>query len=140
MAIVTGPLKVAARLPSASSTVTCTAGWMVRRGNVVLGCTVNARCGGGLSVITLASHVLGELKFQVQCGSTEPTLDDTRYWPSSLIYASDPAPPMLVKPDGGSVGTTPSDIVTAYASAPAPMATAPGAATVGVDPEPEADP
>src|SRR5437879_2253194 len=50
--IVTGPLKVVAWLPWASSTVTCTPGRMATRGSVVLGWTVNASCSAGLSAST----------------------------------------------------------------------------------------
>src|SRR2546428_396356 len=77
MATVTWPLKLVAGLPRASSTVTCTAGRMVSNGIVVLGWTVNARCNGGLSTSAVASQVLGELKYQVHCGSSEPVLAGT---------------------------------------------------------------
>src|SRR5437899_314694 len=46
---------------------------------------------------------------------------------------------MLVNSRGGSDTTTASDMVTAYASAPAPSEMAPGPSTVGVEAEPEAD-
>src|SRR6266576_6884530 len=74
MVIVTGRLKVVARLPWASSTVTCTPGRMGTRGSVVLGWTVNASCSAGLSASTLLSQVVGVYGSYAQfhCGSTEP--------------------------------------------------------------------
>src|SRR5882762_3604482 len=73
MAMVTEPLKLVTGLPSAFSAVTLTAGIAIS-GGVVFGCTVNARCSGGLSASTVASHVLGGLsgQYQVHCGLTVP--------------------------------------------------------------------
>src|SRR6058998_461942 len=72
-AIATRPLKLATGLPRASSAVTFTGGWIVMKGSVVLGWTVNASCvAAGLSTSAVANHVLGELKYQLHCGSTEP--------------------------------------------------------------------
>src|SRR6266568_966473 len=111
MAIVTGPLKPVTALPDASVTLTCTAGVMVISGSVVLGCTAKTRCGGGLSARVAASQECGDVKYQFQLGSAEPPLGKTAYWASALMAAS-PTSVMLVKPGGGSVPTTPSDIVT----------------------------
>src|SRR2546427_13223208 len=71
--IVPRPLKRATGLPRASSAVTFTGGRIVMNGSVVLGWTVMASCvAAGFSTSAVASHVLGELKYQLHCGSTEP--------------------------------------------------------------------
>ena len=112
---------------------------MVCIGSVVRGCAVNTRCViAGLSVSTVASHVLGALKYHVHWGSTEPALAITVYSPSATINESDWAT-MSVKPAGGAKPTRPFVIETACASAPAPTAIAPGSATVLDEPAPTAE-
>src|SRR6266576_1293985 len=76
MAIVTEPVKLATVLPNASTAATRTGGCMATSGSVVVGCTVNTKCSGGLSASTVASHALGALKNQVHCGSADPTADE----------------------------------------------------------------
>src|SRR6267378_4153186 len=79
IAIVTRPLKLVTGLPRASSAVTFTGGWIVMKGSVVLGWTVNASCvGAGLSTSAVASHVLSEVKYQLHWGWTEPAPACTR--------------------------------------------------------------
>src|ERR1041384_2887418 len=111
IAIVTVPLKPDTTLPDASTTLTCTGGVIVISGSVVLGCTVNTRCGGGLSASAVASHECSDVKYQFHRGSAEPPPGKTAYSASALIAAS-PTSVMLVNPGGGSVPTTPSDMVT----------------------------
>src|SRR2546425_9021952 len=139
IATVTAPVKLATELPSASTAVTVTAGRMVARGSVVLGWTVNTRCSGGLSATTVASHVPGFcwVKYHVHCGSTEPA-PCTAYSPSATIAASDSVA-RLVNAGGGATPTRSFDMVTPYASAPAPTGIAPGSAVVRDEPEPDAD-
>src|SRR5438445_2581912 len=139
MAIVTGPVKAATVLPRSSTAVPPTGGVIGRRGNVVLGWTVKTRCGrAGLSANTVASHVLGELKYQVHWGSTVPALAWTVYSPSITSNESDPMP-MSVNPGGGVNPVRPFVIVTACASAPAPSVIAPGSAVVIDEPAPTAE-
>src|SRR2546430_1057395 len=77
IAIVTGPVRPVG-LPDASSATTFTAGWIVMNGSVVLGWTENASCvAAGRRTRTLASQVLGAVKYHVHCGSTEPALART---------------------------------------------------------------
>src|SRR2546422_230872 len=80
------PLKLGTGVPAASRAVTCTAGEITPLTRASLGWTVNASCvavvgGGGaaagLSTSAVASQVLGELKYQVHCGSSEPVLAGT---------------------------------------------------------------
>ncbi len=79
---------------------------------------VNAAVGGwfvtvaGFKASAVASHEWGDVKYQFQWGSAVPPLAKTAYSPSALMALSDTLV-MLVKPAGGSVPTTPSDIVTA---------------------------
>src|SRR6266446_373017 len=140
MDIVTAPLNAVTVLPLSSFAVTSTGGWMVTgHGSDVPGCTVTTSfVGASLSANTVASHVRGELKTQVHWGSTEPALAGSAYSASTTIAASEPVP-MVVKPAGLSIASAPSDIDTPYASAPAATGIDPGSATVGVEPEPDAD-
>src|SRR5689334_12605570 len=77
--IVTGPLNAVTVLPLSSSAVTCTVGIVEGHGSGdVLGCTVKARVvGASLSAMTLASHVLGELKNHVHWGATGLVVADS---------------------------------------------------------------
>src|SRR5258705_7523128 len=140
MDIVTWPLNAVTVLPLSSFAVTSTGGWMVA-GHIgdVPGCTVTTSfVGASLSANTVASHVRGESNTQVHWGSTEPALAGSAYPASTTIWASEPVP-MLVKPAGLSIPSAPFVIDTPYASAPAATGIDPGSATVGVEPEPDAD-
>src|SRR6266566_319100 len=138
IAIVTDPVKLVTGLPRSSTAVTCTGGLIVIIGSVVLGCTVNARCVvDGFSATTVASQALGELKYQVHWGSTEPPAGKA-YTPSTFIDESEPHV-ISVKAGGSAKLTTAFAIVTPYASAPAPTGIEPGSATVVDEPLPHAD-
>src|SRR4051794_31057091 len=139
IAIVTGPLKLVTRLPSASNAMTWTAGSMGRVGRVVPGSMMNSKCSGGLSASTVVSQLLGGLsgKYQVHWGSTEPPAARTAKSASRAIAVSDTAV-TCVKSAGGSRPTTEFAMVTAYASAPGPSAIEPGPAVVMPAPTPVA--
>ena len=105
----------------------------------VPGCTVTTSfVGASLSANTVASHVRGESKTQVHWGSTEPALAGSAYSASTTIWSSEPVP-MLVKSAGLFSASAPFDNDTPYASAPAATGIDPGSATVGDEPEPDAD-
>src|SRR5690242_19976380 len=84
IATVTVPVKPVTTLPAASTTLTCTAGVIVIIGRVVLGCTANTACGGGLSARTVACQECSDVKYQFQVGSAVPPPGKTAYWASAL--------------------------------------------------------
>src|SRR5689334_12218701 len=137
IAIVTVPVKLGTAFPSASVTVTCTAG-MVVSGSVVLGCAVKTRCGAGLSDTTDGNHVVGEPKAPPLCGLFEHRADETIYSPSAAITLSTMTPSgVLAYPVGGPRPAGGFDTVTPYASAPVPTAIEPGPTNMYVAPVPK---
>src|SRR6266446_1090518 len=110
---------------------------MVMSGSVVVGCTVNTKWSGGLSANTVASHALGAPMNHVHCGSADPTADVTVYSPSVFSAASDIVM-RGVKPAGPFIPYRP-DIETPHASAPAPIAMAPGSAVAAAEAEAAAE-
>src|SRR6185503_404862 len=141
MAIVTWPLKLETRLPRASSTVTCTAGWIARSGSALLGWTVKAKCGGGFRASVVASHVPPLWpKNQVQRGSVVPPPGKRRYAAFSLSpKASDPASNAAYPSAPGPSRPHSPDSVAVYATPPAPTVMGPAWATAIVVSEPDAE-
>src|SRR2546427_11666804 len=77
------PVKLGTGFPLASRAATCSAGEIVPLTRALLGWTVNASrvAGGaaGLRASAMARPVLGELKVQIHCGTSEAQLASTAH-------------------------------------------------------------
>src|SRR6266853_689655 len=124
-ATVTEPVKLGSVVPASFWAATFTAGEIGLPATVALGWTVNTRCvagggGGGaapgLSATTIASQLLGDVKFQVHRGSTVPALACTAVsaW-STITWLGSDCLASIPKPGEVWEGPTKAfDIVTAY--------------------------
>src|SRR2546425_257438 len=143
-ATVIEPVKPATVFPASSCAATWTGGEMALPAVALLGWTAKTRwvAGGGTSESTVASQVrgaAGESNNQVHCGSTAPAAVGRATSPSLFMNVWDCVERREKPPGPESPAVASFDIVTPYASAPAPIAIAPGSAIVVDVPKPDAD-